>query len=80
MKTKPEEIVDEFLVETEYLWNTSGLNDDVIQAGIRALHGFEKKIKEDLDLERCPKWLARKMGYTLVLYTVEMILSLYPDD
>lgn len=73
MRTEANEIMDHYITESQFLWNSSGLNDTIVECGVNALG----RCREDLDLEDCPEMMARRFGIELVMKTTKLILMMY---
>lgn len=80
MQSNTREVFDDYITESKYLWNSSGLDDDLIYCANEALDKFSRESMQKIDFERCPDAIARKMGMKLVHKTVQMILALYEVD
>lgn len=77
---KSAKVFEEYVTESKFLWNSSDLDDTLIYCGVEALGDFQEDIEKAIDFERCPEVLARKMGYRLILKTVQMIVALYEAE
>lgn len=64
-------IIDEFKTEAEYLWNSSGLPEEVVHCGITALDEFMDETNIAIHLDGSQ---ARVFGMMLVKKTVDMIV------
>jgi len=80
MSTDSEKLAHEFLTEAKYLWNSSNLNDTIVECGLQAVEEYFEDLQKEIDLRYAPDEVIRFIGFNLVSQTADMILKMYKQN